>query len=118
MEKSFWDDILELAKEKLAYWEKRVQQIEAERKAESKFSSSSRKAGRPRSSKTAQAEKKIKEILQISEKPLSPKEIVEKAKESGTELKPNIVRQILSRGKETKTFISPERGLWKLKEKQ
>jgi hypothetical protein len=117
VEKSFWDDILELAKEKKAYWEKRIQQIEAEMKTESKSSYTSKKGGRPRSSKTARAEKKIIEILQNTEKPLSPKDIGDKSKVSGMELKPNIVRQILSRGKGT-TFISPEHALWKLKEKQ
>jgi DNA replication initiation complex subunit (GINS family) len=118
MEKSLFEDMLELAKKEKARIEKLIQEINTQLKAEQlKPLTSMGKGGRPRKSKTARAEKKVYEILENSEKPLSPKGIVEKAKDSGVELKSNIVRQILSRGKGT-IFISPERALWKLKEKQ
>jgi len=118
MEKGLLEDMLELAKKEKARVEKLIQEINAQLKAEqSRPFSPIGRAGRPRSSKTAQAEKKITEILQDAEKSLRPKDIIEKAKGNGMELKPNIVRQILSRGK-NKTFLSPEHGLWKLKEKQ
>ena len=111
MNKGLLEDMLELAKREKARWEKRIQEINAELRTEQ------RKSDRPKKSKTAQTEKKIIEILENNEKPLSPKDIVEKARESGVELKSNIVRQILSRSKDEK-FVSPDRGLWILKGKE
>ena len=118
MNKALLEDLLELAKREKAKWEKRILEINAElHTEENRQRRQSPKTDKPKKdSKTAQTEKKIIEILAASEVPLGPKEIVEKGKQAGVELKNNIVRQILSRSKDDK-FFSPQRGLWKIKEK-
>lgn len=118
MEKSLLEDMLELAKREKGRWEKRIKEINAELEKEgAKTSGINRKPKRRRSSKTFQAEKKIIEILENSEKLMRPKELADKLKEFQINVKPVMVRQILNRLKD-KTFVSPEFGLWKLKKEE
>lgn len=118
MDKALLQDMLELAKREKARWEKAIRELNAEMKlGSSRPAATGRQPSKREDTKTARTEKDVAQVLASAEEPLSPTQIVEKGKKLGIELPSNMVRQVLSRQKD-KLFVSPERGLWTLREKE
>ncbi len=114
MDKTLLNDMLELVTKEIERLNKLKKEILLQLQGEGRKPNGSGRQRARRDSETSRAEKTITLILSESDKPLSPKQIVEVSQKNGTPLKANLVRQLLSRGAGEK-FHSPRRGLWELK---
>lgn len=110
--------LLGLVKNEIDQLKKRIEELKTIRRnleAESGIlRNGSKKRGPRPGSGTTRAASLIQLTFVESNKPLmSPSEIYEEAKKNGHDLKPAIIRQILSRS--PNLFKSPKRGIWELK---
>ena len=113
MNKTLLNEMLELARREKARYEKIIRELNEELRADGQ---PAKKKKQEEDSKTAKTEKEIIQVLNSLDEYVGPKRIVELGRELGIQLEPNMVRSILSRGKDS-TFVSPERGKWTTKEK-
>jgi hypothetical protein len=110
--------LLELVKKEIQELKARMNELkDIERELESKASGTTatkKKRGPREGSETAKAMTDVTLILTTAnEDGLSPTQIHEEAKRKGFDLKPPLIRQILSRNSDL--FESPKRGFWRLR---